>query len=50
MKQPAQIAADVWLDQLKAVNTIIRSGRGQQMGVDFNQGLDWVGASAAFMR
>ena len=30
------------------VNTIIRMGRGQMMGVDHNQGLEWVGASAAF--
>ena len=34
---------------LEFVNTIIRSGRGTQMGVDFNKGLDWVGASAAFL-
>ena len=30
------------------VNTIVRMGRGLQMGVDFNKGQDWVGASAAF--
>ncbi len=30
------------------VNTIIRTGRGKMMGVDYNKGLEWVGASAAF--
>ena len=39
----------VWLDRLRAVNTIIRMGRGAQMGVDHNKGLQWVGASAAFV-
>lgn len=34
----------------QAVNLIIRSGRGKMMGVDFNKGLEWVGASAAFIR
>lgn len=34
----------------QAVNLIIRSGRGKMMGVDFNKGLEWVGASAAFLR
>jgi hypothetical protein len=39
----------IWTDAgLEHVNTIIRMGRGAQMGVDFNQGQDWVGASAAF--
>jgi hypothetical protein len=33
---------------MQHVNTIIRMGRGAQMGVDFNKGQDWVGASAAF--
>lgn len=33
-----------------AVNLIIRGGRGKMMGVDFNKGLEWVGASAAFVR
>jgi hypothetical protein len=33
---------------LQWVNTIIRMGRGAQMGVDHNKGLEWVGASAAF--
>ena len=39
----------VWLDELRAVNTIIRMGRGAQMGVDHNKGFAWVGASAAFI-
>ena len=39
----------VWRDGLRAVNTIIRMGRGAQMGVDFNKGMDWVGASAGFI-
>jgi hypothetical protein len=38
----------VWLDRLRPVNTIIRMGRGAQMGVDHNKGMDWVGGSAAF--
>ena len=36
----------VWLDQLKAVLTIIRMGRGLMMGVDHNKNMEWVGASA----
>ena len=39
----------VWLNQLWPVNLIIRMGRGAQMGVDHNKGMDWVGASAAFI-
>jgi hypothetical protein len=39
----------VWLDRLRPVNTIIRMGRGAQMGVDHNKGMDWVGGSAAFI-
>jgi len=39
----------LWADGLRAVNTIIRTGRGSQMGVDHNKGLNWVGASAAFI-
>jgi hypothetical protein len=39
----------VWLDELRAVNTIIRMGRGAQMGVDHNKGFAWVGASAGFI-
>jgi hypothetical protein len=33
---------------LKPVTTVVRSGRGKMMGVDFNKNLDWVGATAAF--
>ena len=39
----------IWLEELRPVNTIIRMGRGSQMGVDFNKGMEWVGASAAFI-
>ena len=34
---------------LKPVTTVIRTGRGKMMGVDFNKNLDWVGASAGFL-
>lgn len=34
--------------QLQPVTTVIRTGRGKMMGVDFNKNLDWVGASAGF--
>jgi hypothetical protein len=36
----------VWQDELKAVLTIIRMGRGLMMGVDHNRNMEWVGASA----
>ena len=36
----------VWLEELKAVMTIIRMGRGLMMGVDHNKNMEWVGASA----
>jgi hypothetical protein len=36
----------VWLEELKAVLTIIRMGRGLMMGVDHNKNMEWVGASA----
>jgi hypothetical protein len=39
----------IWLDRLRPVNTIIRMGRGDQMGVDHNKRMEWVGASAAFL-
>jgi len=38
----------VWLEELTAVLTIIRMGRGLMMGVDHNKNLEWVGASAGF--
>ncbi len=33
---------------LQPVTTVVRSGRGKMMGVDFNKNLDWVGATAGF--
>jgi len=39
----------LWLDRLRPVNTIVRMGRGSQMGVDHNKAFDWVGASAGFI-
>jgi hypothetical protein len=36
----------VWQQELKAVLTIIRMGRGLMMGVDHNRDMEWVGASA----
>jgi hypothetical protein len=38
----------VWDGGLRPVTTIIRTGRGKMMGVDFNKQLEWVGASAGF--
>ena len=38
----------IWLDELEAVTTVVRMGRGKMMGVDHNRDLEWVGASAAF--
>jgi hypothetical protein len=39
----------IWLETMTPVNTIIRMGRGSQMGVDHNKNMEWVGASAAFI-
>ena len=39
----------LWLDELRPVNTIIRMGRGSQMGVDHNKRMEWVGGSAGFL-
>ena len=36
----------IWQEELKAVLTIIRTGRGLMMGVDHNKNMEWVGASA----
>ena len=36
----------VWQEDLIAVLTIIRMGRGLMMGVDHNRNMEWVGASA----
>jgi hypothetical protein len=38
----------IWLDELLPVLTILRMGRGLQMGVDHNRNMRWVGSSAAF--
>jgi hypothetical protein len=35
--------------EMKPVTTLLRTGRGKMMGVDFNKNLDWVGASAGFL-
>ena len=35
-------------NQMRAMTTVIRTGRGKMMGVDFNKNLEWVGASAGF--
>jgi hypothetical protein len=41
----------IWGDSgMQHANTVIRMGRGAQMGVDFNKGQEWVGASAAFIQ
>jgi len=39
----------IWLNELRPVLTIVRMGRGQQMGVDHNKGMAWVGSSAALI-
>jgi hypothetical protein len=39
----------IWLDELLAVLTIVRMGRGQMMGVDHNKNMKWVGSSAALI-
>jgi hypothetical protein len=39
----------IWTDRLRAVMPLVRMGRGKMMGVDHNKGLQWVGASAAFI-
>lgn len=36
----------IWLDNLKAVNNLVRMGRGKMMGVDHNRNMAWVGGSA----
>jgi hypothetical protein len=38
----------IWLEELHAVTTIVRMGRGKMMGVDHNRDMEWVGASAGF--
>jgi hypothetical protein len=36
----------IWLEEMLPVMTIVRMGRGLQMGVDHNRNLEWVGSSA----
>lgn len=36
----------IWLDELKPVSLLVRTGRGAMMGVDHNKNMEWVGASA----
>jgi hypothetical protein len=36
----------IWVDELMAVLTILRMGRGLMMGVDHNRNMEWVGSSA----
>lgn len=38
-----------WLDELRAVNNLVRLGRGRMMGVDFNKNMAWVGSSAGLV-
>jgi hypothetical protein len=38
----------VWDREIVPMTTIIRMGRGKQMGVDHNRNMEWVGASAGF--
>ena len=38
----------IWENGLRPVTTVLRTGRGPMMGVDFNKNLSWVGASAGF--
>jgi hypothetical protein len=39
----------VWDGEMRPIMTVMRTGRGKMMGVDFNKNLDWVGASAGFV-
>ena len=39
----------IWLEELTPVMTIIRMGRGSQMGVDHNRDMEWVGSSAGLV-
>ncbi len=38
----------IWRNEIEAVTTIVRMGRGKMMGVDHNRDMEWVGASAGF--
>jgi len=46
---PTKIEVRIMYIGRQVANTVIRMGRGAQMGVDHNKGFDWVGASAAFI-
>jgi hypothetical protein len=39
----------LWLGELRPVNIVVRMGRGSQMGVDHNKGMQWVGGSAGLI-
>jgi hypothetical protein len=38
----------VWKDRLRLINNLVRMSKGKMMGVDFNKGLTWTGASLAY--
>ena len=38
----------LWVDDLRQGALLLRMGRGQMMGVDYNRDMDWVGSSAGF--
>ena len=38
----------LWVDDLRYGSLLVRMGRGQMMGVDYNRDMDWVGSSAGF--
>ena len=40
----------IWVDTLQPAGTLVRMGRGKMMGVDQNRDLEWVGASAGFLK
>jgi hypothetical protein len=41
--------ARVGTSRYRAVLPLIRMGRGKMMGVDYNKGLQWVGAAAGLV-
>jgi hypothetical protein len=38
----------VWKDRLRLINNLVRMSKGKMMGVDFNKGMTWTGASLAY--
>lgn len=40
----------IWLDQPRAVTTLVRLSKGKMMGVDFNKNKEWVGSSCCFFK